>query len=70
MKPNTSILALSAITAVSACAFWLLPISHPTTRIKISRTSVDISGVEQQANQGGYDPYFNRVNFVTGYSPS
>ena len=72
MKPNAPVLVLTIALAAGAGTLWrLAPDSGPATRVKVTRNSPDIPGVETQENQGGYDPYFDRVNFFPAwYLPS
>jgi len=72
MKPHAPVLVLTIALASGACTLWCLaPDRGPATRIEVTRNSPDVSGAEQPANKGGYDPYYDRVNFCPGwYLPS
>jgi len=72
MKPYAPVLVLTIALASGAGTLWrLAPDRGPATRIKVTRNLLDAPSIEHPANVGGYDPYFDRVNFFPSwYLPS
>ena len=62
---KTVILAVFLLVFVTATIVtFILPEQFAaTSRIKVTKTSPDIAGVQTPENQGGYDPYFTQTEF-------